>query len=74
MNISSDKQVLEFKLYAQKVLRIQLIESLDRLIVYLENMVDVLEIKRGVRAGNVLDHHKGPIIGIVTIEFPRIKN
>jgi len=37
------------------VLNIIKIENLDRLIVFTDSFIDVLEIKRGVRAGNVLE-------------------
>ena len=35
-----------------------------------ENFIDVIKMKRGIKAGNLLDTHKGPIIGLITIELP----
>lgn len=55
MNISSDKQVLEFKLYDVKILSLELLDSIDTLVVVTEAAIDVLKIKRGVRSGNLLD-------------------
>ncbi|CAD8158706.1 unnamed protein product [Paramecium pentaurelia] len=71
MNISSDKQVLEFKLYECKILGIDLIDHLEALVVYTEQFIDVLRIKRGVRTGNLLDQHKGPVIEILGIDCPQ---
>jgi hypothetical protein len=38
-----------------------------------DNFIDVLIMKRGIKAGNLLDAHKGPIIGIITIDVPIMK-
>ena len=39
----------------------------------MDGYIDVLRMKRGIKAGNLLDAHKGPIVGLLTIELPVIR-
>ena len=41
--------------------------------IFTDGFVDVLRMKRGIKAGNLLDAHKGPIVGLISIELPIMK-
>lgn len=49
------------------------VENTQQLLIFTDSFIDVLRMKRGIKAGNLLDVHKGPIIGLVTIETPILK-
>ncbi|EGR30566.1 WD repeat protein, partial [Ichthyophthirius multifiliis] len=67
INIHSDKAIQEFHLYQQKILSIEIIENLQQLLVVTANFIDVLRIKRGVKAGNITEAHTGPIIDLYAL-------
>lgn len=36
----------------------------------MDNYIDVLRMKRGIKAGNLVDNHRGPVVGLISIEAP----
>ena len=36
----------------------------------MDNYIDVLRMKRGIKAGNQVDNHRGPVVGLISIEAP----
>ena len=39
----------------------------SQLVVFTANYIDVLRIKRGIKAGNIADSHSGAIIGLYAL-------
>ena len=56
--------VQEFSIYQQKILKVLYLEGQQQLLVVTANFIDVLRIKRGVKAGNISESHTGSIIGL----------
>ena len=64
INVHTDKIVQEFQLYQKKILNLTYLEGLNYLFVVTESSIDVLRVKRGLKAGNIMESHTGSIIGI----------
>lgn len=44
-----------------------MVEQIQSLMVVTANFIDILRIKRGIKAGNVTEAHTGPIIGLYAL-------
>ena len=51
-------------MYSKKLLGLEYLSGQSLLIVAGDNFIDVVHIKRGLKAGNIKDAHSGPIIGL----------
>ncbi|KAL4445096.1 hypothetical protein ABPG74_018824 [Tetrahymena malaccensis] len=67
INVHTDKAIQEFALYQQKILKIEIIEHSQSLMIATSNFIDILRIKRGLKAGNVSEAHTGPIIDLYAL-------
>ncbi len=54
----------EFALYKEKILRLQYLEGQSQLIVVTPHYIDVLRIRRGMKAGNISEQHTGAVVGL----------
>lgn len=70
INVHTDKAIQEFALYQQRILRIEIIDidkNVQAIMVVTAHFIDILRIKRGVKAGNISEAHTGPIIDIYAL-------
>ena len=40
------------------------------ILIITDNFIDVLRSKRGIKAGNFLDTHRGSVVGLIGVEAP----